>query len=67
MANTVNPDLLSERNKTSFNVKEVTCFLDGGDDRRERRKEIGVYTLNMPRRGVYLMYSTIVCVYYVQG
>ncbi|CAG4983887.1 unnamed protein product [Colias eurytheme] len=35
----VNPDLQRERNKCTFNVAELTTFIDGGTDKTAERKE----------------------------
>ena len=39
----VNADLARERKSASFNVQELTHFIDGGSDRTKRRKELGKY------------------------
>ena len=37
----VNEDLVRERAKCTFNVEELTYFLDGGKDKTLERKERG--------------------------
>ena len=37
----VNADLVQERKKATFNVQELTHFIDGGPERTKRRKELG--------------------------
>lgn len=37
----VNEDLIKERAKCTFNVAELTYFLDGGRDKTMERKERG--------------------------
>ena len=37
----VNADLAREREKATFNVQELTHFIDGGPERTKRRKELG--------------------------
>jgi hypothetical protein len=37
----INDDLIRERAKSTFNVKELTHLIDGGKDVTERRKRFG--------------------------
>ena len=46
----VNADLVRERKSASFNVQELTHFIDGGPDRTKRRKELGkIFVLRLFR------------------
>lgn len=38
----VNPDLLKERRKCTFDTQELTHLLDGGADKTEERKSRGL-------------------------
>lgn len=37
----INPDLIKERKKCTFNPQELTYLLDGGKEKTEARKERG--------------------------
>ena len=37
----INPDLQEERDRSSFNVTELTHFIDGGIEKTRKRKKIG--------------------------
>ena len=41
--NDVNPDLQKERDTATFNTKELTHILDGGEAKTKRRKELGYF------------------------
>lgn len=41
----INEDLLKERKKCSFNVQELTNYLDGGADATENRRQLGKLVL----------------------
>ncbi|XP_065204921.1 probable peroxisomal acyl-coenzyme A oxidase 1 [Planococcus citri] len=43
-----NPDIEKERKKCTFNTKELTFFLDKGEDKTEERKALENYFLNDP-------------------
>jgi len=45
----VNADLAQEREKATFNVQELTHFIDGGPERTKRRKELGKRKHGRPR------------------
>lgn len=37
-----NPDIVRERQKATFNVEELTNFLDGGKNKTEERRNLGI-------------------------
>lgn len=39
----VNADLVRERSKASFDISELTTYLDGGKEGTELRKKIGKF------------------------
>lgn len=39
----VNEDLVRERAKCTFDIKELTCIVDGGHENTLKRKEVGEY------------------------
>ena len=39
----INPDLQRERDKASFDIQELACFIQGGEERYRRRVEVGKY------------------------
>lgn len=41
-ASSVNPDLVNERKKCTFNVTELTHLLDGGAQKTEERRNRGL-------------------------
>ena len=43
--NAVNPDLIAERKKCTFNTLELTHLLDGGAKKTEERRSRGTYEL----------------------
>ena len=40
---TVNPDLVNERLKCSFDVDELSNFLRGGEENRKKAREVSKY------------------------
>lgn len=42
MNSTVNVDLQKERDKCTFNIEELTHFLDGGVQNTKNRKQLGL-------------------------
>lgn len=45
MKQTVNEDLRKEREKCTFNIEELTNFLDGGVNMTIRRRKLGMSLL----------------------
>lgn len=41
----VNEDLLKERRKCTFDVEELTHFIDGGEQATKDRREVGMYVI----------------------
>jgi hypothetical protein len=37
----VNPELIKERSKSSFDVQKLTYFFEGSQEKTRRRKELG--------------------------
>lgn len=45
MTDKINPDLQRERDKCTFNVTELTNFIDGGVINTEERRKRGIHYL----------------------
>lgn len=43
----VNKDLVKERKNATFEIVELTNFLDGNKEKTNRRKELGDYLLSL--------------------
>ena len=43
--NDVNPDLQKERDTATFKTEELTRLLDGGVEKTQRRKELGIQSM----------------------
>lgn len=47
MKHTVNVDLKKERERCTFNIEELTNFLDGGVNKTLDRRKLGLYLLKL--------------------
>lgn len=43
----VNKDLVKERKNATFEITELTNFLDGNKEKTDRRKELGDYLFSL--------------------
>lgn len=56
---TINEDLQKERKTYTFNLEELTNFLDGGVEQTKKRRKLGKYYTYF----MYLLHNTFVLVY----
>lgn len=55
----VNKDLVKERKNATFEIAELTNFLDGNKEKTNRRKELGNYTF------LFLFLFNSYCLYFI--
>lgn len=65
----MNPDILNERQKATFDVEKLTNILNGGPEKTKRRREIGnlpqvcsdrsFWTRNSNLLSIYNLYPTV--------
>lgn len=56
----VNTDLQKERDTCTFNIEELTNYLDGGVNNTEQRRKIGTYFSNF----IVHTYTYLILIYF---
>ena len=61
--NGVNPDLAKERSSATFNVEQMTNFLDRGEETTKRRREIQQMALKVGKIVRIVYYLRVISVF----